>query len=278
MAPITTDAGSSVVLFDFDGTLSEIVDEPSAARPRPGVVDELSALVGSYLRLGVISGRPVSFLVEHMADGLYLSGLYGLEESVDGATSTPVEVERWGPVVAAAVADLGSLMSAGDLVGTEVEDKGLSVTVHYRRRPDRGEAVVDIARRVAGERGLDLRAARMSVELHPPVPTDKGHVVRRLVEGLDGCDRVMFVGDDVGDLPAFEELGRLRQEGLTTLAVAVASSEMDPRVHDAADLVISADQVGLLLSELRAGAAHGEVAGDDGSVDGTDPASREGER
>ncbi len=51
----------------------------------------------------------------------------------------------------------------------------------------------------------------MSWELRPPVPTDKGTVVTELAAGLAA---VCFVGDDTGDLPAFEalrRLGRLRR-------------------------------------------------------------------
>jgi trehalose 6-phosphate phosphatase len=94
----------------------------------------------------------------------------------------------------------------------------------------------------------------MSIELHPPVPTDKGMVLRHLVASLGGVEAVIFVGDDVGDLPAFEALSDLRDAGLTTVAVAVASTEMDPRMRDRADLVIADTDVELLLRALHHGA------------------------
>lgn len=242
-------------MFDFDGTLSDVVDDPAGARPRAGVADHLTALAFRYARVGVISGRPVSFLAEHLPGGLFLSGLYGMEESVGGVVAAPAEYLRWQPTVAAAVADLVVAVRADHgLQGTEVEDKGLSVTVHYRRRPELAAVVVDLARQVAEQHDLEVRPARMSVEVHPPVPTDKGAVVRRLVADLEGAESAVFVGDDVGDLPAFEALAQLRVHGLTTVAVAVASSEMDQRMHDQADLVIAASDVEQLLRAFRYGA------------------------
>lgn len=241
-------------MFDFDGTLSAVVEDPAEAAPRPGVVDHLAALVGRYLRVGVISGRPVSFLESHLPGGLFLSGLYGMEESVDGEMSTPEEFLRWQPAVGRAVAELDRALAADrGLDHTEVEDKGLSVTVHYRRRPEAGEAITALAERVAETSGLELRPARMSIELHPPVPTDKGHVLRRLVGGFPDAESAIFVGDDVGDLPAFDALALLRSEGLTTAAVAIASSEMDPRMQEKADVVIDGSDVEPLLEALRYG-------------------------
>ena len=140
------------------------------------------------------------------------------------------------------------------MAGLEVEDKGLSVTVHYRRHPELGEAAVDLATRIAGRHSLEVRPARMSVEVHPPVPADKGTVVRRVIEGVDGVEAAVFVGDDVGDLPAFTALAELRSEGLTTAAVAVASSEMDPRMREQADITIAGSDVEELLRALRFGA------------------------
>ena len=90
--------------------------------------------------------------------------------------------------------------------------KGLSVTLHYREHPEAADAVRAWAEGQAARSGLELRTAKMSIELHPPVATDKGAVVMGLAEGLDN---VCFLGDDVGDLPAFAALDRLRDEGRT---------------------------------------------------------------
>jgi len=70
------------------------------------------------------------------------------------------------------------------------------------------------------------------VELRPPVQRDKGTVVEELAGPFEAA---CFLGDDLGDLPAFEALRRL---DATTVAVGVKSAEVDPRVIAAADVVV----------------------------------------
>ena len=62
----------------------------------------------------------------------------------------------------------------------------------------------------------------MSLELHPPVTVDKGTVVE---ERSDGLRSVAYIGDDVGDLPAFAALDRLTARGITAVKVAVRTPD-----------------------------------------------------
>jgi trehalose 6-phosphate phosphatase len=80
-----------------------------------------------------------------------------------------------------------------------------------------------------------VRAAKASVELHPPVAADKGTVVAAATAGLEAA---CFLGDDVGDLPAFAALERLRTAGLHGVCVAVRTAESPPELLDRADLVV----------------------------------------
>ena len=204
----------SAVLTDFDGTLSLIVEDWNAARPLPGAAEALDDLADRYAVVGVISGRPVSFLHEHLGDRLRLSGLYGLEVMHLGER-IPVEgAEEWRAVISTAHDD------ARKHFGDFVEHKGLSLTIHFRTRPDMAEAVARWARRVNDETGLELRAAKASIELHPPVKVDKGTVVELAVGDLEAA---CFLGDDVGDLPAFAALERLRDRGVHTVKVGVST-------------------------------------------------------
>lgn len=225
------DPAGSVLLFDLDGTLAPIVAEPAAARPAAGVVERLRALADRYRVVGVVSGRPVSFLAEHLPAEVVLSGLYGLERRVAGATAVLPEAERWRPVVADAVAEL----EAAAPPGVVVEAKGLSLTVHHRARPELGDEVRALAQAVGVAHGLEVRGAKMSVELHPPVASDKGSALRSLA---GDATAVLFAGDDRGDLPAFAALRDLRAAGVATLAVAVGGAELPGEVREAADLVL----------------------------------------
>ena len=81
----------------------------------------------------------------------------------------------------------------------------------------------------------EARRAKRSFELHPPIRRDKCTVVVELAQGLDS---VAYVGDDVGDLPAFDGLDQLAERGVTTLRVAVTSEEAPPILLRRADRVV----------------------------------------
>jgi len=76
----------------------------------------------------------------------------------------------------------------------------------------------------------------MSVELHPPIDEDKGTVLLRLAEDRTGP--VVYIGDDVGDLPAFDALDTLAAQGRPVVRVAAESEEMVDELRRRADLVL----------------------------------------
>lgn len=84
-----------------------------------------------------------------------------------------------------------------------VEPKGLSVTCHYRANPALEPQVTALAREVAAATGLVPRPGRKSVELLPPIRTDKGTVIRNWAAHLRAA---CYLGDDLGDLAAFAAL------------------------------------------------------------------------
>ena len=221
------------MLLDFDGTLSPIVDEPASARPLNGVTEILEELTRSYRLVGVLSGRPVAFLVPLLPPGLVISGLYGLEVVRDGRRIDHPYAGSWREVVEDVARSSRSLGPAG----MDVESKGLSLTLHYRSHPELADAVLAWAKAQAARSGLVARPARMSVELHPPIAADKGTALEDLADGLAA---VAYVGDDLGDLPAFDALDRLAADHeMHTLRVAVASAEAPHELVDRADLVLA---------------------------------------
>ena len=207
------------MFLDFDGTLSPIVPFAADARPLPGVGAVLSHLVTVVGRVAIVSGRPVSYLVEHLPPEIELHGLYGLESRIDGEVRARADSERWRPLIDEVV---GDAVHALGHTGVDIEHKGLSLTLHFRRVPDAEDAAVTWARAAAARTSLHLRAAKMSLELHPPVTVDKGTVVE---ERSDGLRSVAYIGDDVGDLPAFAALDRLAERGITAVKVAVRTPD-----------------------------------------------------
>lgn len=219
LAPLRADPARSVLLFDFDGTLSPVIDDPAAAVALPGVVERLERLTASYRRVGILSGRPVGFLVDRVPAGLALSGLYGLETRVDGQIVDHPDARRWRPVIAAVAAEATAAAAPGERAhGVVVEPKGLSITLHVRTRPDLVDVVADLAERLAAPAGLEVRPAKMSVELHPPIEADKGTALDAMASGAGA---VLYVGDDVGDLPAFAALDALADRTPPVDAVGV---------------------------------------------------------
>jgi trehalose 6-phosphate phosphatase len=230
LAPLVDRPTGAGVVVDFDGTLAPIVTDPARARPAEGAVDALAALVPRVALVAVVSGRPVDFLLPLMPAGVVLSGVYGLETVRDGRRADLPGATAWREVVTEVVR-----RAAAGPDGMEVEPKGLSLTLHFRAHPGAGPAVVDWARAEADRSGLVARHAKMSVELHPPVDTDKGTALEALAAGLGA---VMYVGDDHGDLPAFDGLDRLASRGVATVRVAVASAEVPAELVARADLVL----------------------------------------
>lgn len=265
LAPLLVDPGTTAIVSDFDGTLAPIVDLPDSARPLPGAGDLLASLAGRFGTVAVVSGRPVSFLAEHLAarhrrdDGgepapqlVGLYGLYGLEHSTpDGRTSPDPEAEPWRSVIDGSVTRL----RAGAPVGVVVEAKGLAVTVHWRTAVG-AEAWASTAVGAEAERtGLRPHPGRRSLELRPPLAVDKGSVLRRLIEGRTAA---CYFGDDLGDLPAFAALAEVSgQAGMTTVSVAVADEESPPEVLEAADVVLRGPAEAFAVLEWLADSARG---------------------
>jgi trehalose 6-phosphate phosphatase len=231
LAPFLEKPKEAGVYTDFDGTLAPIVDDPSHAVPLEGASDALAALAARYARVGVISGRPVSFLRRMVAaPGVDLWGEYGLERAAGGAVEAADGAPEWKSRVDEAA---GRAEAAG--VAELVERKSFSVTLHYRADPEREAAVRAWARTEAERTGLDVLPARMAVELRPPLRRDKGTA---LADAAAGLGAVCFLGDDRGDLAAFDALDRLAGNGAHTVRIAVRSPEMADELEQRADVIV----------------------------------------
>ena len=244
-------AAEVAVCLDFDGTIAPIVEDPAAARPLPGIVELLGPLADRYAALALISGRPATYLASHAAaPGVRYLGMYGLEEIVEGRVQVDPRLEAARPAVEAAREEL-----AGDPAvtasGAHLEDKRYAVAVHTRRvaDPDRWAGPIDqAAARVGARHGLEVVPGRMVWELRPQVRSDKGDAVRR-VAAESGARRLVVVGDDRGDLPAFAVAAE-RGDGLR---VAVRSAEAPAELLAAADLAVDGPEgVRELLEHLLA--------------------------
>jgi len=204
-------AGCLLVALDFDGTLAPIVPEPEAAAILPEARAALEQLRRRPdTRLAVVSGRALADVHGRVGvPGLIYAGNHGLEIEGDGL--------RWSHPEAAALRErleaCGRALTAelAPLDGVWVEDKGLTLSVHYRRAtdPEAGARAWEAAQRLCDD-GLRLTPGKAVINVVPAVDWDKGSAVRAILDRLDPDGRLgiwaVFIGDDRTDEDAFRAL------------------------------------------------------------------------
>jgi trehalose 6-phosphate phosphatase len=209
--------------------------------------------------VAVITGRPAGVAVRHGGfagvpglEHLTVLGHYGAErwDAVTGTVTAPAP----HPGVAAVRAELpGVLDRVGAWQGTWIEEKGRAVAVHTRRAAD-PQAAFEALRApltdLATRHGLIVEPGRLVLELRPP-GMDKGVALLDHVRGT-GAQCVVYAGDDLGDLPAFAAVDKLRSDGVPGLLVCSGSTEVT-ELAERADLVVDGPQgVVRLLRTLAA--------------------------
>ncbi|MDX2594147.1 MULTISPECIES: trehalose-phosphatase [Streptomyces] len=250
---------TAVIGLDFDGTLAPIVADPEQARAHPEAVPALAALAPRVASVAVVTGRPAEVAVRHggFADvpgleHLVVLGHYGAErwQAATGELTAPPP----HPGVAAVRAELpGLLERVGAGQGTWIEEKGRAVAVHTRRAQD-PQAAFDALRApltdLATRHGLIVEPGRLVLELRPP-GMDKGVALLDHVRAT-GAGAVLYAGDDLGDLPAFAAVEKLRSDGVPGLLVCSGSAEVT-ELAERADIVVDGPEgVVALLRGLAA--------------------------
>lgn len=255
---IGADLGSALVALDFDGTLAPIVDRPEHAVALPAAVDALHALAPHLRALAVITGRPAAFVadqlgLDRLAARVVVLGGYGRERWEAGALDAPPPSAQ----VRRALPDVQALVAAAP-PGTCLEDKGAGLAVHVRQTAEPAVALAEIRPRVlavARAHGLVVEPGRLVLELRAP-GTDKGAALRALVAELRPR-AVLFAGDDLGDLAAFDVVDALPAEGIAGVTVCSGSDEVR-EVAERADLVVNGPEgVARLLRALAGRAERG---------------------
>ena len=242
------DPRHSGIFLDFDGTISDIAPSPGGARLHPRAARLLPDLAGRY-PLCVMSGRRAADVAALVGlPRIHYVGVHGMEWMEEEARVDP-EVLPHLPTLDRARAELRAALPG--LPGVVLEDKMVSLTLHFRQAPGEKERAVRMAEGLADNLGLKLRRGRMAVELRPPVDIDKGTVIIRLARGW-GLRRALYAGDDLTDVDAFRGLRYLMKEGgFDGVAIAVLSDETPVELEAVADLSVNGVE-GLLslLSEL----------------------------
>ena len=228
------------MFFDFDGTLSEIVDVPSNARPVAGVNELLSRVSRRFRSVVIVSGRSAAELVQWLDADVEIWGAHGSQRAIDGRVELTERAAPYLDLMTRVQGEAKEALSATGLAGIVLEEKGVLLNLHYRNAPKRDEAraaIEEVAVRIAGEHGLSIHPGRMSVELRPPVEFTKATVVLD-VAAREALGVAAFFGDDLVDFPGFDALDELAKKGVATLRVGVDSDETPRELFDRADLIL----------------------------------------
>jgi len=236
-----------VVGLDFDGTLSPIVEDPATAVIHPDAPTALVDLAAQVRAVVVITGRPARQVVElggleELADTLpeeahlAVMGQYG-QERWDSTTRAFTSPEP-PPGLATFRDELPRLLAEQGSDDALVEEKGLAVAVHTRQLPDAKAAFARLAASLGGaaeRHGLHLEPGRLVLEVRS-AGMHKGMALREAMERYHGAG-VVFVGDDLGDVEAFQAVEQLREGGLPSLLVCSSSDEQEA-LAELADVVV----------------------------------------
>jgi trehalose 6-phosphate phosphatase len=230
---LTADPATAALLMDFDGVLSPIVGDPEQSVLPAATAGLIARLAGRLGLVLIISGRPLAFLASRITvPGVRLLGSYGLEQlQPDGSVYVEPSARDWIRVVREAGTELRQRLAG--ITGVRIEDKSVSVAVHWRQAQDPASAAAAIraaTAELAAATGLRLDPGKLTEELRPPVDVDKGTAVTAVLAA--GQPRACaYVGDDLGDLPALEAV---RAAGGYALVVD-HGAETDGRMRAVAD-------------------------------------------
>ena len=210
------------VFYDFDGTLSEIVENPDSARLSDGAADALTAL-SAQCPVAILSGRDLADVRQRIGlPGLWYAGSHGFElTGPDGEHHQNEEAAASIPVLAEAAAGLADQLD--HIPGVVVEHKRFGVAVHYRNAArDRVGEVAAAVRSAARRTALRVTTGREVIELRPNVDWDKGKTLRWVLDYIaDKTEQKdpspllpIYLGDDITDEDAFDAV---QDDGLAIL-------------------------------------------------------------
>lgn len=242
--------GRMLVALDYDGTLAPIVDRPErAALPEPTRATVARLAARPDTDVAIVSGRALEDVRSRVGvAAIYYAGNHGLEIEGPGIVRVHPGAAAARPRVEACAAALREAL--GGIAGAEIEDKGITLSVHYRRvAAAEVERVRERTFRVCeGRAGLRVTEGKRVIEVRPDVDWDKGRATRFLLDALEldalHAAPAVFIGDDRTDEDAFRALEG-RGEGVLVV-------DAPPPDTAAAAYVRSTEEVATLLAALAA--------------------------
>jgi trehalose 6-phosphate phosphatase len=199
-----------LLLLDYDGTLTPIVERPEIATLSANMKLILKSLSQKKTAtLGIISGRALMDLRSRVGlQNVIYAGNHGLEIEGPGIRFLHPVAQEIKATLKVLHIVLGKALMPID--GAFVEDKGLTLSVHFRQVKDREkerevrnvfEKIVGVARMVGRIR---TTTGKKVYEIRPPVSWDKGQAIKMLIKEYGkGIVMPLYAGDDLTDEDAF---------------------------------------------------------------------------
>ena len=208
----------TLLLSDYDGTLTPIVSRPDEAVLSTEVRERLCALAKKpAFSVGIISGRSLSEIKAMVGiEGIYYAGNHGLEIEGPGLKL----INPAAKAAQATIKDLGRHFSAklGNIEGVIVEDKGLSLSIHYRLvKKNEVNIVAEIFRQITSswlhDGKIRVTSGKKVWEVRPPIDWHKGKAVEAIIKEMKAVIKyerllTIYLGDDTTDEDAFRVIHR----------------------------------------------------------------------
>ncbi|CAL5397672.1 unnamed protein product [Camellia sinensis] len=236
-----------VVFLDYDGTLSNIVDNPEKAfmtnKMRMTVRE-----VARYFPTAIISGRSRDKVYDFVElDNVYYAGSHGLDiaapfespnygdpkHQTRGVDRNGNEVvlfqpaKKYSPTIQKIFSAL--LERTRNIQGVMIEHNKFCISVHFRHVHDEDFCTLEkLVNSIMGEyREFCVSEGKMVFEIRPDMKWDKGHALNYLLDtlGFGNSNDVLplYIGDDRTDEDAFKAI-RNRGEGYP---IVVSSTSKD---------------------------------------------------
>lgn len=211
-------AGYVLLLSDYDGTLTPIVEKPELANLNPRTRALLQKLAHHHnFAVGIVSGRALSDLKGRVdLEGITYGGNHGLEIEGPGLSLVNPLAQEMKPLLR--LLHLALLQAFSAVKGVLVENKGLTLSVHYRQvEESQSQAVKSALESVVASTsaGGKVRTTmgKKVYEVRPAVDWDKGKAIELLWQkhsrGGKRKSLPIYLGDDLTDEDGFRAVARL---------------------------------------------------------------------
>ncbi len=200
--------------LDLDGTLVEIAPHPEAIVFPFGLFRLLRTLHRPPVSfVSIVSGRSVLQLRSFFGrEGIILAGNHGLEVAGPGISFVHPAARQLSSLLESLAENLRKTLAT--VPGLLVEEKELTVTVHYRLVPGpERETLVQAVQGAVAPHPFRIRQAKEALEIIPRLDWGKGDAVRLILERTrgshwDDSTVPVCIGDDRTDEDAFRFLRR----------------------------------------------------------------------